>query len=108
MGPLAAARARLAERAARLGYTPVARQAIRIADVQQRFPRARDLQERLHEALQGGGNLMQLTYPTRSGTETALVASPSGNGYAQVFVVDRAGSVRTHLIAHGDGRGRES
>lgn len=98
-GPLGAARAQLAARAARMGYTPVTKQAMSLHDVQRRYPHAHELQARLQEALRNGGEIRHLSYRERTGAKTALVVTPQSGGHAQLLMINPSGSIQKRLVA---------
>lgn len=100
-GPLAAARERLAMRAARMGYTPVAQQALTLAELAEQYPRASRLLDAVQATLGVGGALSKLQYTGRYGAETAVVAVPKGGGHPSIWILDRTGAVRTHRVARG-------
>ena len=103
-GPLGAARQRLAERAARGGWKPVAREVLATQALPSRFRTAGAIQAALAQTLgTTPTNLNAVTYSRGVRVETLLVASIARNGFTQLaaVVVDSLGTVRARLVARG-------
>ena len=105
-GPLAAARRGLADRAARAGWQPVAREILSTADLPRHFRAAADIQRALHEALGVVPDAMSsVRYTVRGRQETLLMATARTGAVTRraAVVIDASENVCARLFARGEG-----
>ncbi len=103
-GPLGEARQRLAARAARAGWQPVARQVLAASELPRYFRRAAEIQRALHQALGvEPSSITSIRYSLQGRPWTLLVGTCAAGPVTRrtAVVLDASESIRERLFARG-------